>query len=89
MRHFLKEKIQKFQVFFQKKVLRFLSLIYSADFRRSRLVLLLITSQRRKITNGPDFGSESGLPKLIISSSAESCNLFILLSCQVLTMFFL
>ena len=38
MRHFLKEKnFQKFQVFF-KNVLRFLSLIYSADFRRSRLV---------------------------------------------------
>ena len=32
MRHFPKEKNQKFQV------LRFLSLKYSADFRRSRLV---------------------------------------------------
>ena len=30
---------QKFQFFFQKIVLRFLSLRYSADFRRSRLVL--------------------------------------------------
>ena len=40
MRHFLKEKNQKFQVFFSKKsLLRFLSLRYSADFRRSRLVL--------------------------------------------------
>ena len=40
MRHFLKEKNQKFQVFSQKKVfLRFLSLRYSADFRRSRLGL--------------------------------------------------
>ena len=39
MRHFLKEKNQKFQVFFPKKsILRFLSLRYSADFRRSRLV---------------------------------------------------
>ena len=43
MRHFLKEKIfRKFQVFFQKKVLRFLSLRYSADFRRSRLVSIKI-----------------------------------------------
>ena len=32
---------QKFQVFFQKNVLRFLSLRYSADLRRSRLVLQL------------------------------------------------
>ena len=38
MRHFLNEKIQKFQVFFQKSPLRFLSLRYSADYRRSRLV---------------------------------------------------
>ena len=40
MRHFLKEKKnQEFQVFFSKKsILRFLSLRYSADFRRSRLV---------------------------------------------------
>ena len=39
MRHFLKEKNQKFQVFFFKKsLLRILSLRYSADFRRSRLV---------------------------------------------------
>ena len=37
MRLFSKEKNQKFQVF-SKKVLRFLSLRYSADFRRSRLV---------------------------------------------------
>ena len=34
---FRKKKIQKFQVFSQKNVLRFLSLRYSADFRRSRL----------------------------------------------------
>ena len=39
MRHFLKEKIQKLHVFFSKKsLLSFLSLRYSADFRRSRLV---------------------------------------------------
>ena len=39
MRHILKEKNQKFQVFSQKKsLLRFLSLRYSANFRRSRLV---------------------------------------------------
>ena len=39
MRHFPKKKnFRKFQVFFQKNVLRFLSLRYSADFRRSRLV---------------------------------------------------
>ena len=41
VRHFPKEKFfRKFQVFFQKNVLRFLSLRYSADFRRSRLVIL-------------------------------------------------
>ena len=40
MRHFLKEKNQKFQVFFLKSLLHFLSLRYSADFRRSRLVLI-------------------------------------------------
>ena len=39
MRHFLKEKNLKFPVFFSKNVLRFLSLRYSADFRRSHLVL--------------------------------------------------
>ena len=39
VRHFSKEKcFRKFQVLFQKNVLRFLSLRYSADFRRSRLV---------------------------------------------------
>ena len=37
---FRKKKIQKFQCFSSKKVLRFLSLRYSADFRRSRLVQL-------------------------------------------------
>ena len=36
MRHFLKEK--KFHVFFQENVLRFLSVRYSADFRRYRFV---------------------------------------------------
>ena len=39
MRHFPQKKVcQKFQVFRKKNVLRFLSLRYSADFRRSRLV---------------------------------------------------
>ena len=39
MRLFLKEIFfQKLQVFLQKNVLRFLSLRYGADFRRSRLV---------------------------------------------------
>ena len=40
MRLFLKEKyfFQKFQFFSKKNVLRFLSLRYGADFRRSRLV---------------------------------------------------
>ena len=39
VRHFPKEKFfSKISVFFQKNVLRFLSLRYSADFRRSRLV---------------------------------------------------
>ena len=37
---FLKEKIQKFQVFSQKNVLRFLSRKYSADFGRYRLVYI-------------------------------------------------
>ena len=41
VRHFPKEIFfRKFQVFFQKNVLRFLSLRYSADLRRSRLVQL-------------------------------------------------
>ena len=40
VRHFpLKKFFLKFQVFFEKNVLRFLSLRFSADFRRSRLVL--------------------------------------------------
>ena len=39
MQLFLEENFfQKVQVFFQKNVLRFLSLRYGADFRRSRLV---------------------------------------------------
>ena len=39
MRLLLKEKFfQKFQFFSKKMVLRFLSLRYGADFRRSRLV---------------------------------------------------
>ena len=43
VRHFPKEKnFRKFQVFFQKNVLRFLSLRYSADFRRSRLVSVIV-----------------------------------------------
>ena len=33
-----RKKIQKFKVFFKKSLLRFLSLRYNADFRRSRLV---------------------------------------------------
>ena len=37
-----RKNFRKFQVFFQKNVLRFLSLRYSADLRRSRLVLHLI-----------------------------------------------
>ena len=40
MRYFSKEKNQKFQVFFQKNVLGFLSVRYGADFRRFRLVSL-------------------------------------------------
>ena len=39
LRHFLKEKIQKFQVFCLK-YFAILSLRYSADFRRSRLVVI-------------------------------------------------
>ena len=43
MRHFPKEKdLKKIQIFSSKKnVLRFLSLRYSADCRRSRLVRLI------------------------------------------------
>ena len=39
MRHFFeRKKFKNYKFFFQKNVLRFLSLRYSADFRRSRLV---------------------------------------------------
>ena len=38
MRLFLKEKNSKISIFFQKNVLRFLSLRYGSDFRRSCLV---------------------------------------------------
>ena len=38
MRHFLREKIKKFKLTPKKSVLRFLSLKYSANFSRSRLV---------------------------------------------------
>ena len=56
VRHFPKEFFfRKFQVFFQKNVLRFLNLRFSADFRRSRLVftfnqlyLLLLSLLRRQ-----------------------------------------
>ena len=45
MRHFPNEFFfRKFQVFFQKNVLRFLSLRYSADLRRSRLVNCCIST---------------------------------------------
>ena len=44
MRHFLKEKNSIISSFFQKKVLRFLSRRYSANFRRSRLVFFLQTT---------------------------------------------
>ena len=37
---FLKKKFQKFQFFSKKNLLRFLSLRYGADFRRSRLVVI-------------------------------------------------
>ena len=44
MRDFLKEKNSKTSsVFFKKNCLRFLSLKYSADFRRSRLVDFQVT----------------------------------------------
>ena len=44
MRRFLKEKkIKNSNFFFKKSLLRFLSLRYSADFRRSRLVSILNT----------------------------------------------
>ena len=42
MRHFLKKKNQNFQVLLSKEVLRFMSLIYGADFGRSRLVYSLL-----------------------------------------------
>ena len=69
MRHFLREKKSKISSFFFKKsLLRFLSLRYSADFRRSRLVFLQTTDLTLK---GPLFTettkttkAKSGLQKL-------------------------
>ena len=46
VRHFPKEKISKISSFLQKSLLRFLSLRYSADFRRSRLVDIFIKRKR-------------------------------------------
>ena len=43
---FQRKKFQKFQVFFERIVLRFLSLRYGADFRRSRLVRLVLGVQK-------------------------------------------
>ena len=52
VRHFPKEKnFRKFQVFRKKNVLRFLSLRYSADFRRSRLVLYYYPAAIRPTTS--------------------------------------
>ena len=48
-----REKNQKFQVFFLKSLLRFLSLRYSADFRRSRLVYYWITDYPVKMDGDP------------------------------------
>ena len=48
MRHFLKEKIRKFKFFLKKSLLRILSLSYSADFRRSRLVELCLAALKRR-----------------------------------------
>ena len=52
MRLLLKEKLffEKFQFFSKKSVLRFLSLRYGADFRRSRLVPL---KEKRRLTTIP------------------------------------
>ena len=44
MRHFCKKKVQNFQIF-SKNVSRFFSLRYSADFRRSCLVIPAIEMQ--------------------------------------------
>ena len=44
-RHFLKEKNSKISSFFSKSLLYFLSLRYSADFRRSRLVYYFCDSR--------------------------------------------
>ena len=56
MRHFPKEKIFKnFKFFFKKNVLRFLSLRYSADFRRSRLVFLFVRQTTDLIVYVPLF----------------------------------
>ena len=43
-----REKFSKISSFFPKKVLRFLSLRYSADFRRSRLVYLGRAYQQKR-----------------------------------------
>ena len=50
-----RKNIQKIQVFFQKNVLRFLTLRDSADFRRSRLLFLpsLFFVMTHMTTQGP------------------------------------
>ena len=66
VRHFPKDKFfQKFQVFFPKKnVWRFLSLRYSADFRRSRLVT----------TNGATDEEATHFPKVLAEKLSEKLN---------------
>ena len=71
VRHFPKEKtFSKISSFFQKNVLRFFSLRYSADFRRSRLVLSKMDFQKEPcflsrfcgqvFRTGLFFGDQSG-----------------------------
>ena len=69
MRHFLKEKIKKFKFFFKKSLLRFLSLRYSADFRRSRLVLYCCRGNTEKIIDLPSFDEEHLSSALNLASS--------------------
>ena len=88
MRHFLKEKNSKnSSFFFKKSLMRFLSLRYSADFRRSRLVFYLknqiifgillcwSASASCSIARFPRTGVRVALTKTLSSQSSLSSSL--------------
>ena len=81
MRHFPKEKNQKFQVFFEKNAVGFLSLRYSADFRRSRLVFLFFRPTTELTLYVPPFSADfnriRGKPEVAGSSPGFSQDLFL------------